>query len=296
MKDIDSYKVWTAVITPMNDDGSVDYESFEKILRQQDEVQNAVAVLASTGEGLNLDDDEKKRMLEFAIGLNLSVPIMTAVGANNLNTQLEWVRYLNTLDLDCYLVVVPVYAKPGVHGQYGWFKALLDAADKPCMLYNIPGRTAKKLEFQTVKMLKGHKNLWAMKEASGSEEEFAEYIKTVPDVLMLSGDDLMLPPFSRLGAKGVVSVAANVWPQATKLYAEQCASGSFKDDELWESAIKALFCASNPVPVKALMHDKGMIKSGQVRLPLSTDDMPDIDIVRQADKLIKEWFIKQTAN
>lgn len=290
MKDINSYEVWTAVITPMNDDGSVDYVSFEKILRQQDEAKNAIAILASTGEGLNLDEEEKKQILDFAIGLGLSVPLMAAAGGNNLNAQIEWIKYLNTLDLSCYLIVVPVYAKPGVHGQYGWFKALLDEADKPCMLYNVPGRTAKKLELETAKMLKDHNNFWAMKEASGSEEEFSEFIKVLPNIRMLSGDDLMLPPFSKLGAKGVVSVASNVWTEATKLYADQCLNGSFKDEELWKSAINALFCASNPVPVKALMHDKGMIKSAQVRLPLSKEDMPDLDIVRKADKSIEAWL------
>ncbi len=290
MKDLNSYKVWTAIITPMNQDGSINYADFEKILKQQESAGNAITLLGSTGEALNIDEDEKKKVLDFAIGLKLSVPLMAGVGGINLHTQLDWVKYLNTLELDCYLMVVPLYAKPGVHGQYGWFKALLNEADKPCMLYNIPGRTAKNLEFGTLSMLKSHQNFWAIKEASGSEEEFAKYVKTVPEALMMSGDDLMLPAFSKLGAKGVVSVASNVWPQATKLYAEQCANGSFKDNSIWESAIQSLFCASNPVPVKALMHATGIISSNSVRLPLSQKDMPDIEIVKKSDTAINGWF------
>lgn len=290
MNSLDSYKVWTAIITPMNEDGSVDYDSFGKILKQQESAGNAITVLGSTGEALNIDDDEKKKILDFAIGLKLSVPLMAGVGGINLNTQTKWVNYLNTLNLDCYLLVVPLYAKPGVYGQYGWFKSLMDTSNKPCMLYNIPGRTAKSLEFESLNMLKDHRNLWAVKEASGSEEEFEKYAKVSPNAHMMSGDDLMLPAFSKLGAKGVVSVASNVWPEATALYAKQCADGTFKDSVLWESAIKALFCASNPVPLKSLMSNLGMIKSPQVKLPLSAEDMPDIEIVRSANNLINGWF------
>lgn len=290
MKDINSYKVWTALITPMNDDGSVDYKTLEKLLRQQEIAGNGLTILGSTGEALNIDDDEKKKILELACGMNLSVPLMAGVGGVNLNTQTAWIEYLNSLPLDCYLLVVPLYAKPGPHGQYGWFSALMDAANKPCMIYNVPGRTAKILEFETLKMLSGHKNLWAIKEASGSEEEFAKYAKAAPNALMMSGDDLMLPAFSKIGAKGVVSVASNVWPEATNLYAKLCVDGIFKDQNVWGPAIEALFCASNPVPVKALMHHKGVINSAKVRLPLSEKDMPDINIVKKADSAIREWF------
>lgn len=291
-KDINAYKVWTALITPMNDDGSVDWESLEKILRQQETAGNALTMLGSTGEALNIDEEEKKKILELALGLKLSAPIMVGVGGIHLKTQVEWIKYLNTLDVDCYLLVVPLYAKPGVKGQYGWFKTLMDVAEKPCMLYNIPGRTAKNLELETLSMLKDHPNFWGIKEASGSEEDFAEYIKTAPKAQMLSGDDPMLPAFAKLGAKGVVSVASNVWPEATSEYAEQCVNGTFKDNSIWESACEALFCASNPVPVKALMHDLGTIKSAKLRLPLSDKDMPGVEIVREADKAIKAWFQK----
>ncbi|HEX5797404.1 MAG TPA: 4-hydroxy-tetrahydrodipicolinate synthase [Candidatus Saccharimonadales bacterium] len=289
-KDINKYRVWTAIITPMNDDGTIDYASFEKILKRQESAGNAITILGSTGEALNLDEAEKKQILDFVLQLKLSVPLMAGVGGINLNTQLEWIKYLNTLELDCYLPVVPLYAKPGVHGQYGWFKALLDTADKPCMLYNVPGRTAKNLELETVSMLKDHKNFWAIKEASGSEKEFAKYAKAAPNAHMMSGDDAMLPAFSKLGAKGVVSVAANVWPEATDLIAGQCIKGVFKDTSLWRTATEALFCASNPVPVKALMHDLGQIDSPKLRLPLSDQDMPKLDIVRRANSSIEKWL------
>ena len=131
----------------MNADGSVDYASFKAILKEQEQAKNGITILGSTGEGLNLDDDEKKAILDFALGLKLQVPLMASVGGVNLHSQTAWIEHLNTLDIDCLpLGRAPLYAKPGIHGQYGWFKALMDTAQKPCMLYNIPGRTAKKLE------------------------------------------------------------------------------------------------------------------------------------------------------
>lgn len=288
-KDIDKYQVWTAIITPMSDSGSIDYESFEKLLREQDSVGNAVTILGSTGEALNIDLSERKEILDFALGLRLGIPLMVGVGGINLNEQSSWVEYLNDLEIDAYLLVVPLYAKPGVHGQYGWFKSLLDLAKKPCMLYNVPGRTAKNLEIETVKMLADHPKFWAIKEASGEVEEFSKYHSAVPKIKMMSGDDLMLPAFARLGVEGVVSVASNVWPNATKIYARKCLDNSFSSEELWKNAINALFITSNPIPAKAILHKLGRIKSPELRLPLSSKDMSGLDNLAGLNDQIQDW-------
>lgn len=293
MNDLSTYSVWTAVVTPMNEDSSVNYDDLKSVLQAQAAAGNAITILGSTGESLNIDESEKRQILEFAIDLKLGVPLMVGVGGINLNTQLEWIDYLNTLEVDNYLLVVPLYAKPGAEGQYGWFKALLDRANKPCTLYNVPGRTAAKMSLTAVKKLSGHPNFWGIKEASGSAEEFVEYSKAAPQAVMLSGDDPLLPAFSKLGAKGVISVAANVWPVATHEIANQCLEGTFKDDDMWSQATAALFCASNPVPVKALMSDLGQIKTPELRLPLSSKDMLDIDVARDADASVQEWLAKQ---
>lgn len=293
MKDLSAYPVWTAVVTPMAADGNVDYDDLKSVLQAQAAAGNAITILGSTGEALNIDESEKKQILEFAIDLKLGVPLMVGVGGINLNTQLEWIDYLNTLEVDNYLLVVPLYAKPGAEGQYGWFKALLDRANKPCTLYNVPGRTAAKMSLTAVQKLSGHPNFWGIKEASGSEAEFAEYSKAAPKAVMLSGDDALLPAFARLGAKGVISVAANVWPAATHEVAKQCLEGTFKDGEFWSKATEALFCVSNPVPVKALMSDLGQIKTPELRLPLSSKDMPDIAVARDEDAAVEQWLAKQ---
>ncbi len=293
MRDINNYLVWTAIITPMNQDGSIDYESFEKVLHAQESAGNAITILGSTGEALNLDEAERKEIASFAVGLRLNVPLMVGVGGINLHSQIDWIEYLNTLNVNCYLLVVPLYAKPGINGQYGWFKALMDTSKKPCILYNVPSRTAKKLEFETVKKLSNHSRFWAIKEASASEEDFVKFSGAVPNVRMMSGDDPMLPSLAKLGAKGVVSVAGNAWPEATQEFARQCINGTFKDYDLWAKATSALFCASNPVPVKALLHDLGRIKTPELRLPLSSKDMADIEIVREANNSVEDWLVRQ---
>lgn len=296
MKDINSYIVWTAIITPMNADSSVDYESLGNVLREQEAAGNGITLLGSTGEALNIDEAERGQILDFTFAQNLSVPIMVGVGGINIHLQTKWIEHLNQqAGISSYLLVVPPYAKPGVHGQYQWFKTFLDLAKKPCVIYNVPSRTAKKLEFETVKMLLGHPNFWAIKEASGSLDDFKKFVEVAPSIHMLSGEDATLAEQCKLGCKGVISVVSNAWPVAAHEWAKQCVAGTLSDTEVWPQAVAAIFSASSPVPTKALLHDQARIKTPQVRLPLSSQDMPDIEIVRKANIAITTW-LNQTKN
>lgn len=291
-KNLNAYPLWTAIVTPMNEDASVDYHSFEKILREQEVAQNGVVILGSTGEALNLGKDECKKILEFGLSLKLSIPVMTGIGGFNQKETLEYVSYLNTLPLDAYLVVTPLYAKPGEHGQTSWFKAILDLSKRPCMLYNVPGRTGVKMNFKAVENLKDHQNLWAIKEASGSTEDFAKYAQAAPKARLYSGDDGMVPDFKPLGCVGLVSVASNAWPQETRAYVVKALEGKLTSAEadLWKKACDTLFIAANPVPVKNLMHAQGKIKTNVLRAPLDSRDLSDNTPVLTADKNVKNWF------
>ena len=256
MKMINNYPLWTAIVTPMNDDSSVDYQSFEKILRQQEQASVAVVILGSTGEALNLTKEESKKVLEFGLSLNLKVPVMTGIGGFGQNDILEYVNYLNSLQgLDAYLVVTPLYAKPGEFGQTQWFGTILDHANKPCMLYNVPGRTGVKMNFNVIKKLAEHKNFWAIKEASGSVSDFKQYAQAAPKARMCSGDDGMVPDFYPHNCVGLVSVASNAWPQETLSFVTKTLKGELSKEEalLWGKCCDTLFIASNPVPVKNLM-------------------------------------------
>ena len=169
---INNYKLWTALITPLNEDGSVNYDELTLLLKQQEEARNGILILGSTGEALNLSLDEKKKIIEHTLKLELEVPIMCGVGGINIDTTNDWVDHLNSKNIDCYLLVTPLYAKPGEEGQTHWFKTLLDKATKPCMLYNIPGRTGISLNVNTVKTLATHKNFLVNKRSIWQRRRF----------------------------------------------------------------------------------------------------------------------------
>ncbi|WP_412471422.1 4-hydroxy-tetrahydrodipicolinate synthase [Halobacteriovorax sp. RT-1-4] len=289
---INSTPLWTAVITPLNADLTIDLDSLESILREQEKAGNGILILGSTGEALNLNLEERKNILNFVIDLGLKVPLMCGVGGINLTETCEWVSYLDGLAIDAYLMVTPLYAKPGAEGQYEWFKALMDVSNKPVMLYNVPSRAGIELSFEAVKRLNKHKQFWAIKEASGSPEKFAKYVEAAGDLgRVYSGDDGMLPEFTPLGAKGLVSVASNPWPAQTHAYTVACLGGELSEEEtkMWVESSNAMFVASNPVPAKWLMKENGQIKDASLRPPLSIKDMKLEANVLNANKKINEW-------
>ncbi len=290
------YPLWSALVTPFNQDGSVDYPSLEKIARHQASNGCALLVLGSTAEALNLKLDERKAILQFIISLNLSVPLMVGVGGFLIEETLEWVDHLNTQAIDALLLVTPLYAKPGRFGQTAWFKALLDRSKFPCMLYNIPSRAGVSLNVDSLSDLADHPKCWALKEASGSVENFARYVQMgLGKVQVFSGDDGMLPHFAPLGAKGLVSVASNLWPKETLLYVKKTLAGALfpHEAEAWEKWSDALFTASNPVPVKVFLHRLGQIKTEVFRLPLTAKDLASTEALERANSEVKAWYQEQ---
>lgn len=289
---LNDYPLWTAVITPLEEDGTVDYVSLGKVLDQQVEANNGILILGSTGEALNLDLCERQKILDFLKEKKPSTPIMCGVGGSNLDEQLDWIKHLEELPIDAYLLVVPLYSKPGEVGQYEWFKDLMDASSRPCMLYNVPSRTGMPLSFNAVKKLNTHKNFWAIKEASGSSAEFKKYVEAAGAGRVYSGDDGLLPAFVPHGCKGLVSVAANAWPKETRRYTELALTEELSDVELWEESSNSLFVASNPIPVKWLMAQNKDIASDKLRAPLTHKDMAQKEQVLEAHQKIKNWFNK----
>ncbi len=284
--------LWTALVTPMKADGSVHYDDLGKIARKQEAAGNGILILGSTGEGLALSDSEKKDVVDFVCGLGLKVPVMAGVGGFDLAKQKEWISYCNN-KTDAFLLVVPLYSKPGIIGQTEWFNVLLDEAKKPCMIYNIPSRTGVKLFPGVMTTLNGHTNLWAMKEASGSLHDFQEFREAVPEIPLYSGDDALLPFFSAAGCKGLVSVCSNIWPSEVGLYTEKCLKGDTETlFPLWHTAVKAMFSASNPIPVKRLLKEKGWISSSVLRPPLTHKELPSADALIAIDEHINNWYQK----
>lgn len=287
---LSNYALWTAVVTPLMHDGSVDFESLTKVVKAQDEAQNGLLILGSTAEALNLNLNDRKAIIEHVVKMRPSSPIMVGVGGNLIEEQKEWISYLEGLNVHAYLLVTPHYAKPGPVGQYEWFKALMDHSTRPCMLYNVPGRTAVAMSTEAVTRLNTHKNFWAIKEASGSVEKFKEYVKAADGKAVYCGDDALMPDFALNGSAGLVSVAGNAWPKETNLYVQQCLKKTFDAKELWTKASNSLFVVSNPVPVKRLMFEQGAIRTPKMAAPLSAEDMASATPVMEADQAVKSWF------
>lgn len=291
-----NYPVWTALVTPLLANGQIDFASLEALLIEQEKADNALLILGSTGEALALSTEEKQSIIKFISQFSLKVPIMIGVGGFQLEEQFQWMKFCEAhIKVAAFLLVTPMYAKPGLIGQIKWFETLLDAANVPCMLYNVPGRTAVKLIPQVLTHLKNHQKLWALKEASGSLDDFKEFQRAHPDIVMYSGDDDLIQEFTHLGAKGVVSVASNIWPTATNMYTKLCLNKKDPKFPGWSDAANALFLSSNPIPVKVLLAHKGLIKTATLRLPLTTEDLDQkkLTALIEQDHRVSNWLKEQ---
>jgi 4-hydroxy-tetrahydrodipicolinate synthase len=292
--DLSNFPLWTALVTPFNERGAVDYNAFADLLDQQAAAGNGILLLGSTGEGLALTNDEQKKIVHFACQHSPNVPLMVAIGGYNLEYQLEWIEHCNQLPIDGYLLAAPLYAKPGPKGQQQWFNALLDRSQHPCMIYNVPSRSGVDLSLDALANLADHPNFWSVKEASGCSTTFNDFKQALPTIAIFSGEDAMLAEFSALGAAGLVSVCANAWPQATRLYVDQCLAANMVDDlALWQASIAPLFSVANPIPVKILMHQQQLIKHPDLRMPLTHEELTQHGALIEANTQIEQWFSQQ---
>lgn len=290
---LNNYPLWTALVTPFNTDLSVDFDSLKNLVKEQVKARNGLLILGSTGEALNISLADKKKIVEFVVSLSLDIPLMIGVGGHNLAETKAWVQYLETQNIQSYLMVTPLYAKPGNKGQYQWFKTLMDEVSRPVILYNVPGRTGTSLSLEAVEKLKDHPNYYGIKEASGSVGQFKQYLKSSDNKRVFCGDDGLMPDFALNGASGLISVASNVWPQATHKYVEQCLAKSFDAKQLWEKASQSLFIASNPVPAKALLFAQERITNNTMMPPLSADDLSDLTALEVANTQVINWYNEQ---
>lgn len=286
-----AYPLWTALVTPFLENSEIDFTSLKQLAKAQAAAGNGLLLLGSTGEGLALTSEEQLSIVEFVCDLQLDVPLMVAVGGYNLVAQVNWIKRCNGLAIDSFLLATPLYAKPGVVGQTQWFNALLDAAEFPCMLYNVPSRSGIEIPIETLQTLQNHPNCWAMKEASGDLNKFLNYRKQCPNIELYSGEDAMLPYLVPAGARGLVSVCANAWPQATHCYVQRCLAGQTQGLlGVWHDAVDALFSAANPIPVKVLMQQQNTIQSSMLRPPLTHLEVTDSTLLLACNEQINQWL------
>jgi len=283
-----------ALITPFNDDYSVDYQSLRNIVDFT--LQNGadfLVALGTTSEAPTLNAEEKANVVKTIVETADSrCPILLGMGGNNTAALIENIKNQCFEGIDGILSVVPYYNKPNQRGMLAHFKAVADASPVPVVLYNVPGRVGVNLQAATTVELAQHPNIIAVKEASGNLQQIMEILRDKPaDFTVLSGDDGITQPMMALGAKGVISVAANGYPESFCKMVKLMLEGKEKEAlELHYKVLKMnglIFADGNPAGIKALLAHRGLCKN-VLRLPLvPASDKVRHDIENECDNLLK---------
>ena len=267
--------LYTALITPFNEDKSVDYITLKKLIDEQIEANvDGLVILGTTGERPVISDTEAEKIISLAVKISKrKIKIIVGAGSNNTELAIEKSKQAQDLGADAILSVNPYYNKPPQEGLYKHFKQIADSINIPMILYNIKGRTAVNLETETLLRLSQHKNIIGVKEASGDLSQIMEVINQVDDdFFVLSGDDALTYPIMSLGGHGVISVTSNIFPREMKNIVWQCLTNNFEAAKqghykLYNFMNELLSISSNPIPVKTLLAHMGKIKD-EFRLPL----------------------------
>ncbi len=264
-----------ALVTPMQADGSVDYTALARLVEfHVEEGTDAIVAVGTTGESATLDEKEHCEVVRFVVEQARGrLPVIAGTGSNSTREALALTRCAMEAGADAALLVTPYYNKPTQHGLIAHYRHIAEAVPLPQILYNVPGRTAVDMLPETVAELAKVSNIVGIKEASGSVERVQRLMELCGDSLdIYSGDDPLTVDFVKAGAKGVISVTANVAP---RLMHEMCAaalSGDFaraRDiDQRLSGLHKNLFLESNPIPVKWAVAALGLMEGG-IRLPLT---------------------------
>lgn len=297
MKHYQPTGVITAIVTPFKSDLSIDFEAFEKLIEFQ--IKNKVdgiVVCGSTGEGATLSIKEKVALFVKAVEVTKGrVPIIAGTGSNDTQATIELSIIAKESGVDALLLVAPYYNKPSQLGLLNHFMAISENVDIPQIIYNVPSRTGVNILPETqIEIAKKCKNVVATKEASGDLLQIMKIISNAPkDFIVLSGDDALTLPAMLLGAKGVISVFSNFAPKQLKSITDLAAQGLFaraKDLHYkYLNLMNLCFVETNPVPVKAILQEMGLIQAF-VRMPLVPIDAKNFEIIRYELKKLR--FIK----
>lgn len=268
---------YVALVTPFDADGRLDEDCYRRLIRRQLKGgTRGLVPCGSTGEAATLLHEEYRRAIEIACDESRGeVPVIAGVGANATWKAVESAREAESLGADALLVLAPYYNKPTQEGIYRHFRAVARESRLPIVVYNIPGRTGVNILPKTLaRMAKDLPTVVAVKEAAGSLDQVSEILTlTKPGFTVLSGDDSLTLPMMAVGARGVVSVVANVAPKETQALCAAALKGDHKKAAALHlrlfPLVKALFVETNPIPVKAAMAMMGLCRP-DLRLPLTT--------------------------
>ena len=264
-----------ALITPFNEDGSVNFDKLGELIDfHLANSTDALVILGTTGESSTMSHEEDNAVFEYTVKRVAGrIPVIAGSGSNSTQTMLEKSLSYERLGADGLLLITPYYNKTNEEGMYLHFKTVADAVKIPCILYNVPGRTGCSVSVANVARLSQHPNIVGIKEASGNMSYAAKVAKYLSDdFAMYSGNDDMIVPLLSIGASGVISVLANIAPKETHQMVFDYLEGRTDDARRAQiellDVINDLFIEVNPVPVKEAMNLLGMDVGGY-RLPLT---------------------------
>ena len=286
---------FTAMITPMKGDGSVDYEGFRKHIKNQLEGGiNGLVPLCTTSETPTLDEDEEEKMIEIIMNevrswekaKGVKVPVIIGAGSNNTRNAVRYTERAKKAGADAALVVTPYYNKPSKEGLFRHFEAV-SKVGIPIIVYNIQGRTGTNIPTDVLARIAELPNIAGVKEASGNINQMMEVIAQIkskhPDFVVLSGDDGLTLPLMAAGGDGVISVVSNLTPSLITQMVDYSLKGDFDSARKVHYRLlpffKAAFVDGNPTSIKYAMNFKGL-PAGAVRLPL-------VEVTESAKKTIE---------
>jgi 4-hydroxy-tetrahydrodipicolinate synthase len=282
-----------AIVTPFNENG-VNFDKLGELLDWHvEQGTDAIIICGTTGESPTMSDDEKKAAFKFTVEkIAGRIPVIAGTGSNDTHHSIELSKYAESVGCDGLLCVTPYYNKTTQKGLIAHYTAIADAVNIPVIVYNVPGRTGINVNADTLKTLSSHKNIVAVKEASGNISQVVE-IGTYCDEHfgMYSGNDDQVVPLLSVGGIGVISVVANIDPKVMHDMVIKYLEGDVATAMKLQLGIKALndalFCEVNPIPVKTAMNLLGY-NVGELRLPLV--DMSDKNLEYLKKTLVDYGF------
>jgi 4-hydroxy-tetrahydrodipicolinate synthase len=283
---------YTALVTPFKN-GEIDFDAYAQLIERQIEggVQGIVPA-GCTGEAATLSPSEQLKLIGFAVEqVKGRIQVIAGTGSNNTREAIELTEKANEVKLDGVLVISPYYNKPTQSGLLSHYCSIADASRSPVMIYNVPGRTGVKISASTIAEMAKHSNINSVKEACGSIEQVMD-IASQSDITILSGDDPLTVPMISIGGQGVVSVTSNVAPKEVSAMVQCALDGDFQSAKSAHYELlnlhRSLFVETNPIPVKAVLSELGLIQS-ELRRPLESATETTLSSVRS---IISEYHLK----
>jgi 4-hydroxy-tetrahydrodipicolinate synthase len=284
----------TALVTPFNEDLSIDYDSLRLLIENQVECGvNAIVILGTTGESPVIDEEERKKLVDESVSIAAGrIKVIIGTGTNDTKKVVKYNKIAEKYKADGLLIVNPYYNKSTQAGLVEHYKYITDQTSLPVILYNVPSRTSMNILPETVLRIHEEcKNITAVKEASGDISQIAKLCAMKPDSLtVLSGNDDQTLPIISLGGKGVISVFSNLFPCEMNELVGSLLKGDFtaglKLHNKYLAMMNLLFIETNPIPVKYLASVKGLCKN-IFRLPLVKATTSSEKLLMQEYKLVK---------